>query len=160
MNKLAVSPVIACLAVAASGCGSSGSKPASTGAGSGTAGSGAALNVTETEYKLSPANPSVASGSVQVTVHNAGAMTHALEIEGAGPGGKDLRSADISAGSTATVTASLTAGKTYVWYCPIDGHRGLGMKGTITVTSGGGSGGSNGAPGGTGGRKRHKPTFY
>jgi hypothetical protein len=62
---------------------------------------------------------------------------HALEIEGAGPGGKDLRSANIQPGTTTTVTADLRPGRTYQWYCPIDGHKGLGMTGAIRVTSGG-----------------------
>src|SRR5256885_66317 len=64
---------------------------------------------------------------------NHGKITHAIEVEGGGAGGKDVRSADIAPGQSATITVDLKAGKTYEWYCPIDGHKGLGMKGTIKV---------------------------
>jgi uncharacterized cupredoxin-like copper-binding protein len=70
-------------------------------------------------------------------VKNAGKVIHALEIEHGGPGGKDLKSATIQPGGSTTLVANLKAGKKYEWYCPIDGHKKLGMKGTITVTAGG-----------------------
>jgi plastocyanin len=62
---------------------------------------------------------------------------HALDSDPPGPGGKDLRSTDVQPGSSTTIVASLKPGKTYEWYCPIDGHKGLGMKGTITVKAAG-----------------------
>jgi uncharacterized cupredoxin-like copper-binding protein len=95
------------------------------------------LTVAEAEFRLTPAAPTVTGGPVQITVKNAGMAVHALEIENAGPAGKDLRSPDIQPGSSATVAATLEPGRTYQWYCPIDGHKGLGMKGTITVKANG-----------------------
>jgi len=138
------------------GCGSSSSHnasaptpgPPSTGASTAPASAGPkALSVTETEFKLGPSAANAAAGKVTVTVRNAGATVHALEIENGGPGGKDLRSPTIRPGSVATITAQLKAGKTYEWYCPIANHRALGMKGKLTVgpASSGGGGATSGA---------------
>src|SRR5256885_12290666 len=76
---------------------------------------------------------------------NQGKITHAIEVEGGGAGGKDVRSADIAPGQSATITADLKAGKTYQWYCPIDGHKGLGMRGTIKVAGSSSSASSSSA---------------
>jgi uncharacterized cupredoxin-like copper-binding protein len=38
----------------------------------------------------------------------------------------------VNPGKTTNVTATLKAGK-YTYYCPVPGHRQLGMKGTLTV---------------------------
>ena len=57
---------------------------------------------------------------------------HALEIEGNGL--EEQRTATLSPGDSATLTVDLKPGK-YTIYCPIGGHRALGMKGTITVNS-------------------------
>jgi uncharacterized cupredoxin-like copper-binding protein len=168
MRRFVVVAIAPVLALVAAGCGSSSSNsskstsstpaaaPAATTA---TPAAGAhAIAVGETEYKLTPANPSVKSGTVTITAKNNGATTHAIEVEGGGAGGKDAKSATISPGQSTTLTVALKAGKTYTWYCPIDGHKGLGMKGTIkvagstasataapkTTTSNGASGSSSG----------------
>ena len=120
-----------------------------------TGGAGTRVAVSETQFKLTPSKATIAkAGAVQFDVRNAGSIPHALKIQAAGGG--TVSTAAISPGKGATLTAKLTKG-TYVWFCPIDGHRGLGMKGTITV-AGGGAGGSvspgSGAPApspGTGG---------
>ena len=131
------------LLVAAAGCGSS-SKSSSNKSTSSAAPSAAstaatpapgavAIGVVETQFKLTPANISPKSGKHTILAMNKGSITHAIEVEGGGAGGKDVRSADIAPGQSATITVDLKAGKTYEWYCPIDGHKGLGMKGTIKV---------------------------
>jgi uncharacterized cupredoxin-like copper-binding protein len=38
----------------------------------------------------------------------------------------------VNPGKTSTMTLTLKAGK-YTFYCPVPGHRQLGMKGTLTV---------------------------
>jgi uncharacterized cupredoxin-like copper-binding protein len=38
----------------------------------------------------------------------------------------------VNPGKTSTITLTLKAGK-YTFYCPVPGHRQLGMKGTLTV---------------------------
>src|SRR4051812_6925983 len=71
---------VAALALVAAGCGSSkkaASTPASSGAKPG------AVAISESEYKLNPANPKVASaGAVQFQVQNKGTVTHAFEVKG------------------------------------------------------------------------------
>jgi uncharacterized cupredoxin-like copper-binding protein len=148
---LGLAPVVALVAV---GCGSSsssssGSSTKSTSAAAASGGN--ALVVGETEYKLTPANPSVQSGAVTISASNNGKVTHAIEVEGGGAGGKDARSTDIAPGQTATLAVTLKSGKTYTWYCPIDGHRGLGMKGSITVSGASGSSSSGQSQTSTGG---------
>jgi uncharacterized cupredoxin-like copper-binding protein len=144
MRRFVVALLAPLLLVVAAGCGSSSSsstKSSSTPAAAPTttpaaaAASGPhAIAVGETEYKLTPASPSVKSGTVTITAKNNGAIPHAIEVEGGGAGGKDAKSATISPGQSTKLTVDLKAGKTYEWYCPIDGHKGLGMKGTITVS--------------------------
>jgi uncharacterized cupredoxin-like copper-binding protein len=143
MRRFVVVALAPVLALVAAGCGSSSSNsskstsstpaaaPAATTA---TPAAGAhAIAVGETEYKLTPADPSVKSGTVTITAKNNGAVPHAIEVEGGGAGGKDAKSSTISPGQSTTLTVALKPGKTYEWYCPIDGHKGLGMKGTIKV---------------------------
>jgi len=123
-------------ALMAVGCGSDNS------GGNGSAGGSSAttLNVTETEFKLDPADPSVdKTGTVQIKIANDGKVAHALEVEG--PGG-EAKSDTIAPGKTGTLDVDLSKSGTYEWYCPIDGHKDKGMKGEIKV-AGGGSGGSS-----------------
>jgi uncharacterized cupredoxin-like copper-binding protein len=128
--------MVAASGVMAVGCGSdkSASKPSS--------GAGPTVAVSETEFKLSPANPKVAkTGVVRFTVTNDGKIAHALEVEG--PKG-EVKTAAIEPGKSATLKADLSKAGSYEWYCPIDGHKKNGMEGKITV-AGGGSGGSGGS---------------
>ena len=174
MRRFVVVALGPLLLVAAAGCGSS-SKSSSNKSTSSAAPSAAstaatpapgavAIGVVETQFKLTPANISPKSGKHTILAMNKGSITHAIEVEGGGAGGKDVRSADIAPGQSATIAVDLKPGKTYTWYCPIDGHRGLGMKGSIKVagssgstsssaakpsTSGGSSGSTSGSSGGT-----------
>jgi uncharacterized cupredoxin-like copper-binding protein len=138
------------LALAAAGCGGGGGtktvspKPPSPGAAS-----GATVRVTESEFKLDPSNLNVKkSGAITIRVTNDGKIEHSLEVEGNGmekriPG-------TIAPGSTKTLKVTLKPGK-YEWYCPVDGHKAMGMKGEITVAGGTGGGGSSSGKGGGGG---------
>jgi uncharacterized cupredoxin-like copper-binding protein len=154
-GRLAVVALAPVVALIAAGCGSSSSSSSSSSGTKSTpaaaAAGGNALVVGETEYKLTPANPSVQSGAVLISASNNGKMPHAIEVEGGGPGGKDARSTDIAPGQTATLAVTLKPGKTYTWYCPIDGHRGLGMQGSITVSGASGSSSSGQSQTSTGG---------
>lgn len=144
MHRFAV-VLLAPVLVIAAGCGSSSnsSKSSSTGAATPAAAStttaatpaagGNAIAVGETEFKLTPADPSVKSGKVTIVAKNNGKVTHAIAVEGAGAGGKDAKSGSISPGQATTLIVNLKPGKTYEFYCPIDGHKGLGMKGEIKV---------------------------
>ena len=63
-----------------------------------------------------------------------------LEVEG---NGVEKESSDISAGSSGTLKVTLTKNGSYEIYCPVDGHKGLGMKGTVTVGGAGAAGGTS-----------------
>jgi uncharacterized cupredoxin-like copper-binding protein len=149
MRRFVVASLAPLLVVVAAGCGSSSNssstKSASTPAASPTTAAATpasgphTIAVGETEYKLTPSNPSAQSGTVTIVARNNGKITHAIEVEGGGAGGKDAKSASIAPGQSATLKVSLKPGKTYTWYCPIDGHKGLGMKGTIKVAGSSGS---------------------
>jgi plastocyanin len=135
-------------------CGSDKSKSAAPApAASSGGGAGQTVKVSETEFKLNPANPSVGkTGKVKIQVTNDGSTTHALEVEG--PNG-EVKTAPIQPGKSATLNADLSKAGSYQWYCPIGNHKAMGMKGTIKV-AGGGSGGtktddSGGKPAGGGG---------
>ena len=99
------------------------------------------IQVSEQEYSLTPSTVTVAKpGTYAFEVTNNGKVTHAFTIE-AGEGGKEVESGDIRHGSHKTVKYTFAAGGSYQMYCPIDGHKGLGMAGTIKVggTAGGGT---------------------
>jgi len=98
-----------------------------------SASGGAATTVSESEFKLTPKDASVKAGKVTITVKNTGTITHALSLEKAGPGGKDVESGAIQPGQTKTITATLKKGK-IEWYCPIGNHKAMGMVGDLTVT--------------------------
>ena len=95
--------------------------------------------VSETEFKLDPANPSVAkAGVVEFKVTNDGKVVHALEVEG--PNG-EVETEAIQPGKSATLKADLSKAGSYTWYCPIGNHEAQGMKGKIKVAGGGSGGG-------------------
>jgi uncharacterized cupredoxin-like copper-binding protein len=127
-------------------CGQDKSKSAAPApAASSGGGGGQTVKVSESEFKLSPADPSVGkAGKVKIQVTNDGSITHALEVEG--PNG-EVKTAPIQPGKSATLNADLSKAGSYEWYCPIDNHKGMGMKGTIKV-AGGGSGGTKTDSGG------------
>src|SRR5262249_21959423 len=143
MRRLFVVVLAPLIVAVAAGCGSSSKSsstksaapaaaPTNTAAATPASGSHA-IAVSETEYKLTPADPSVPSGKVTITAKNNGAVTHAIEVEGGGAGGGEVKSSNIAPGQSATISVDLKPGKSYQWFCPIDGHKGLGMKGTIKV---------------------------
>jgi uncharacterized cupredoxin-like copper-binding protein len=134
MKRLAL---LAALALVLAGCGgkSGGSK---TGAASG---GGKTIQVKETEYKLTPSSFTVASpGTVTFEVTNAGQVDHALEVEG---NGVEEETDTISPGSSATLTVDLSKAGTYEVYCPIDGHREMGMEAKLTVSGASAGGGGS-----------------
>jgi uncharacterized cupredoxin-like copper-binding protein len=97
---------------------------------SGGGGGGETVALSETEYKIDPADSTVKAGSVTFDVTNDGATVHNLEIEGNGI--EEQGTDDLQPGDTGDLTVDLQPG-TYTVYCSIDGHEDLGMKGAITV---------------------------
>jgi plastocyanin len=107
------------------------STSSSTTASGGGGGGSSSVDISETEYQLDPADPTVAgtSGDVTINLTNDGGVTHNLEIEG---NGVEEVSDDIEPGQSTTLKVGLNPG-TYEIYCAIDDHKGLGMEGTLTV---------------------------
>ena len=101
------------------------------------------IDVSETEFKLDPADPRVDPGVVTFKVSNDGEATHSLEVEG--PDGEVELEKALQPGQAGSLEVNLSRTGTYEWYCPIDGHRDAGMRGEITVGDGG-SAGAGGAP--------------
>ncbi|MEU9394400.1 plastocyanin/azurin family copper-binding protein [Streptomyces sp. NPDC048324] len=120
----------AALLVAACSSGGGGGGKASDSTGAAKAGSGTKVTVTETEFALKLSRSSFTPGTYTFTADNAGTTTHALELDG--PGVSDVRTKNISSGQNTSVTVMLKKG-TYELYCPVDGHRQLGMKTDVKV---------------------------
>jgi uncharacterized cupredoxin-like copper-binding protein len=126
------------LAVVLAGCGGSSGSSKTAAAPSG--GGGQTIQVKEAEYKLTPSSLTVAKpGKVTFEVTNAGQIDHALEVEG---NGVEEETSTISPGSSAKLTVDLSKNGTYEVYCPIDGHRSMGMEAKLVV--GGASAGGGG----------------
>jgi uncharacterized cupredoxin-like copper-binding protein len=97
------------------------------------------IQVSEKEYSLNPSTVTLPKpGTYAFEVTNDGKITHAFNVEQSGGGG-ETETGDISPGSSKTVKFTFEAGKRYEMYCPIDGHKSMGMAGTISV--GGAAGG-------------------
>jgi uncharacterized cupredoxin-like copper-binding protein len=128
----------AAVAVPMVGCGSSSddnstsnaATPAATTGGGASSASGT-VDLTATDFKFDPSEPSVKSGNVTFNLKNDGQTTHSLEIEDVNGQDQELEG-DVSPGSNGTLAVNLKPGK-YEFYCPIDNHRDMGMTGEITV---------------------------
>jgi plastocyanin len=80
--------------------------------------------------KFTQSDLTAKAGKVTIAFTNKSKVPHAVEIEG---NGLDEVKTKVVTGADASVTADLKPGK-YTFYCPVDGHRAAGMKGTITVS--------------------------
>jgi uncharacterized cupredoxin-like copper-binding protein len=143
---------VTALAFVASGCGDDETTSTTTsteaGAASGPTGATGAevsntVEVSETEYALTPSNvepgsdepgetitSTAKSGKVTFQITNDGEETHSFVFNDAGKEidlGKDL-----APGESAEMTVDVDSGF-YEYYCPIDDHQGLGMQGQIEV---------------------------
>src|SRR5207244_3562772 len=96
------------------------------------------IQISEKEFSLTPSTVTVSKpGTYELQVSNKGTITHAFEVEG---NGVEEKSGDIQAGSSATLKVAFSKNGSYEIYCPIDGHKARGMKGTLTVGSAAGTG--------------------
>lgn len=87
------------------------------------------VEVKITEFKIEmPAT--IAAGSTTFTVTNTGGDRHGFEIEGNGM--EKQLATPLQAGQTKTLRVELEPG-TYEVYCPVEGHKMLGMSRTLTV---------------------------
>ena len=135
------------VALTAAACGSSHSSssnptataPAATGAGTQASGGGTQVTVGETEFKLAVSTSSFNPGAYTFRAVNNGKVVHSLEITGPGV---SATTPNLQPGQSANLNVTLQNGS-YDLFCPIPGHKALGMNQEITV---GGSAATTVAP--------------
>jgi plastocyanin len=110
-------------------CGGGDDETSATSAETTTAAGGGTVDISETEFKLDPADATVPAGTVTINVTNDGATTHNLEVEG---DGVEEITDDLEPGASGKLALDLQPG-TYEMYCAIGDHKEQGMEGTLTV---------------------------
>jgi uncharacterized cupredoxin-like copper-binding protein len=106
----------------------------------------------ETDFHIALSKSSFESGRYVFDTVNKGQTTHALMITG--PGIKMAMTKDIQPGQSATLAVTLKKGA-YDIFCPIPGHKALGMNvnikvgGATTNSAGTAKASGNGSSGGT-----------
>jgi plastocyanin len=130
------------MSVVMAACGSSGPTKASTPTSTAAFPPGSTVTVGEVEYKLEMPTTSFTAGSYTFDAVNKGKIPHALEITG--PGNFEMKTGLLVPGQTAELSATLQPGQ-YDFFCPIPGHKALGMNQEVTVTAATGSGATTGA---------------
>jgi plastocyanin len=93
------------------------------------------VDVTLADFRLTLSKTTLTAGHYEFVARNSGQHMHALEIEG--PGGEH-RTRTLGPGQSGSLDVTLKPG-TYEVYCPVDGHKDLGMKTKITAVGGGAS---------------------
>ena len=88
------------------------------------------VKATETDFHIALSKSSFKAGKYVFDAVNKGQTTHALMITG--PGIKMAMTKDIQPGQSATLAVTLKKGA-YDIYCPIPGHKALGMNVNINV---------------------------
>ncbi|MEA2308630.1 MAG: hypothetical protein QOG41_1614 [Thermoleophilaceae bacterium] len=149
--RLAFLPIAAsCAALVVAGCGSS-SNSSDTSGGSqstttqaapptstttqpatGGAGAGGSLKLSADpsgQLKFDKSSLAAKAGKVTLTMDNPSSVPHGIAVEG---NGVDQNGSTVQQGGVSKVTVDLKPGK-YLFYCPVDGHKDAGMKGTLTV---------------------------
>src|SRR5215218_7518092 len=102
-----------------------------SGSSSAPAGQSQQITATEADFSISLDSTDLAAGDYQIEVVNDGGATHDLVVE---KDGEDVAKSDtIAPGESGSVSVTLEPG-TYVFYCSIGTHRGMGMEVTVTVT--------------------------
>jgi uncharacterized cupredoxin-like copper-binding protein len=117
--RVVLIPLVAVGAVAALTTGAAGASTKST-----------SVKAVETEFKIALSKKTFSPGSYTFVTENKGKVTHALEITG--PGLHSPATGDISPGNSANLKVVLKDGK-YDVFCPVPGHKMLGMNLNIVV---------------------------
>jgi plastocyanin len=126
MRFLIAAVLLVAAALPLAACGSD-----EAGDGATTAGASAeTIEISATDFALNPPTVELeAAGEYTFRLTNDGQQQHALEIDGQGV---EEETETIGPGETAELTVTLEAGE-YEMYCPVDGHRDMGMEGTLVV---------------------------
>jgi plastocyanin len=116
-----------------SGSQGNGADTNSSGSSGSSSGGGAASNLKLTAdpggaLKFDTKQLNAKAGKVTITMDNPSSTPHAVEVEG---NGVEEETKTLTQGN-AKLTVDLKPGK-YEFYCPVDGHKDAGMKGTLTV---------------------------
>jgi uncharacterized cupredoxin-like copper-binding protein len=115
------------------GGGAAQTQPSETSSGGGGGEATLAIDATERGgLGFSQRTLTARAGTVTINLANGSgdSLPHAIAIEG---NGVDKDGATVQPGGTSTVTVRLKPGR-YTFYCPVDGHKDAGMKGTLTVS--------------------------
>ena len=96
-----------------------------------TAISASRVTATESEYKIVLSRTSLKAGTYTIVAINKGKIAHSLAVNGPGVAHKRI-AGTIAPGSSKTLTVTLRKGS-YDVYCPVDGHRALGMDRKLSV---------------------------
>ena len=115
---LAAAVLVTALAIAATGSAKGGQKLSLKASASG------ALKFNKKTLSAKPGK-----ATIVMTNPSGSGLKHGVEVEGKGI---EKRTKNVGPGKTTRVTVTLKAGK-YDFYCPVDGHKAAGMKGTIVV---------------------------
>jgi uncharacterized cupredoxin-like copper-binding protein len=90
---------------------------------------GTVINVDERDFSIEIPSMELTAGTYTFVATNSGQTTHALEIEGQGI---EEETAELAPGEEGELAVTLEPGD-YELYCPVDGHKDMGMKVDITV---------------------------
>jgi hypothetical protein len=97
------------------------------------------VQISEKEYSLTPNAVHLSKpGTYEFQVTNDGQITHAFNVEG--PGLEEQEAGNIDTGKMKTLRVTFPQTGSFEMYCPIDGHKQQGMKGTITIGAATGGG--------------------
>lgn len=122
-----------CTAATLAACGADDTDKSGTGESTeqGASKGGTTVTAKESDFRIQLPSTSFTAGTYTFVAKNTGQATHALEIEG--PGVEDRQSDPTGPGGSSRLTVKLGKG-TYEVYCPVDGHKEMGMKLRITVS--------------------------
>lgn len=97
-----------------------------------------AVEVTLTEFAITPSTVSVAEGA-SLLVTNSGTVEHNVAVEGT-----DVRVDNLAPGASERLDLGDLAAGTYTIFCEVPGHRGSGMVGALEISGEGGAGHDHG----------------
>jgi uncharacterized cupredoxin-like copper-binding protein len=109
------------------------------------ASSSTTVKAVETDFHIALSKKTFGPGTYTFVAVNKGHTTHALEITG--PGIHNASTPDISPGQSVKLTVVFKSGGNYDVFCPVPGHKMLGMNvnlkvsGTAPATTASGNGG-------------------
>jgi uncharacterized cupredoxin-like copper-binding protein len=127
----ALASLAAGTALFASACGGGGDELAAQESAATSAEATKTIRIAATDFAFEPSTVELgAPGTYTLVVANGGQADHALEIDGPGV---EEETKTIGPGGEARLTVEITEAGEYEIYCPVGGHRDMGMEGTLTA---------------------------